>query len=300
MPEPNADASVQPTIWSKSFLAMCLAAFLTFCNMAIFYSFASYLRTLPIDPAWHGALVGVFALVPLLLRPLVSPFFTPANAVRAMAWLAPAVAASLLGYNLAHGLVSMFLVRVLHGLLYVLLMSANLAGIVGCIPPARSGQAFGYVSVIVLLPYAAIPPLLSWVDRIMGGYLAGLNMAALLMLLIPPVVLLLRDGGGQGQAVPTQRPSLAGDQGQPARPPHRLPMTLALLVYTSFAALFFFRPRLRPRSGPRQPGLVLHLLHAHRDHWCAWWPAASSTAATGACGWAAPWPDVGLLPGPCT
>ena len=100
--------------------------------------------------------MGVFALVPLLLRPLVSHYFTPANAARSMAWLAPAVAACLLGYNLAQGLTSMLLVRVLHGVVYVLLMSANLAGIVGCIPPSRSGQAFGYVAVIVLLPYAVL------------------------------------------------------------------------------------------------------------------------------------------------
>ncbi len=241
-------------LFNRGFVVMCLAAFLTFCNMAVFFAFGGYLRTLPVDPQWHGAIIGVFALVPLLLRPLVSPFFTPANAPRAMIWCSLGVAACLFLYNLAQGAASLLLVRVLHGAVYVLLMSANLAGIVGCINPQKSGQSFGYVAVIVLLPYAVIPPAMTWAGERLGGYLYQLNLTALLMLLIPPLMLLLKGGLVQGGAIPSARPSRSEIFSNLRDKRIQSLLGLALLLYTSFAALFFYVQGFAVGLGIANPG----------------------------------------------
>ncbi|MBI5521585.1 MAG: MFS transporter [Desulfarculus sp.] len=254
MPQPNPSASPPPPLWNKGFVVMSVAAFFTFCNMAVFFAFAGYLRTLPLDPHWHGAIMGVFALVPLILRPFVSPFFTPANAARAMAWLAPLVAACLLAYNLAQDVVSLMIVRVLHGTAYVLLMSANLAGFVGYVHPQRSGQAFGYVAVIVLLPYAVIPPLMGWAGEVLGGYLHQLNLAALFMLFIPPLVLLVKGGAGQSGAIPAQRPTWPEIKGNLGDRRIICLLGLALLLYTSFAVLFFYAQGFGQALGLANPG----------------------------------------------
>jgi MFS family permease len=233
---------------------MSLAAFLTFCNMAVFFAFGGYLRTLPVDPQWHGAIIGIFALVPLLLRPLVSPFFTPANAARTMIWTSLGVGGCLFLYNFALGTASLLAVRVLHGAVYVLLMSANLAGIVGSINPQKSGQAFGYVAVIVLLPYAVIPPAMTWAGAALGGYLYQLNLTALLMLLIPPLMLLVKGGTGQTGAIPAQRPSRQEIMTNLRDRRIICLMTLALMVYTSFATLFFYLQGFAQGLGIANPG----------------------------------------------
>ncbi|MFH1035681.1 MAG: MFS transporter [Pseudomonadota bacterium] len=253
-PAPPATPTAALPLFNRGFVVMSLAAFLTFCNMAVFFAFGGYLRTLPVDPAWHGAIIGIFALVPLLLRPVVSPFCTPANAVKIMVWSSLGVAACLFLYNLAQGTASLMLVRVLHGAVYVLLMSANLAGVVGCINPQKSGQAFGYMAVIVLLPYAVIPPAMTWAGQRLGGYLYQLNLTALLMLLIPPLLLLLRGGLGQGGAIPVQRPSRQEIIDNLRQRPILCLLGLALLVYTSFAALFFYLQGFAQGLGLANPG----------------------------------------------
>lgn len=236
---------------------MSAAAFFTFCNMAVFFAFAGYLRALPMDPGWHGPIMGAFALVPLILRPVVSPFFTPANAARAMAWLAPLVAACLLAYNLTQDPLGLLLVRVLHGAAYVLLMSANLSGFVGHVNPQRSGQAFGYVAVIVLMPYAVIPPLMDWAGEMLGGYLHQLNLMALLMLCIPPLMLLLKGGAGPAGAVPAQRPTWPEIKANLGDRRLACLFGAALLLYTGFAVLFYYIQGFGQALGLAHPGWFL-------------------------------------------
>ena len=61
-------------------------------------------------------------------------------------------------------------VRLLHGAVHTILAVAVLSLMVGFIPRERSGQAFGLIFVVVLLPYAVVPPILEPLTRELGGF----------------------------------------------------------------------------------------------------------------------------------
>jgi len=54
---------------------------------------------------------------------------------------------------------SLILVRIAHGIVFVLLSTAAIALIVQFIPGEKSGQGFGIVSIATMIPLATLPPL---------------------------------------------------------------------------------------------------------------------------------------------
>lgn len=250
-------------LFTREFLAINVIAFLAFCNMAVFFQFYLYLTTLPIAAEWYGFLIALFSVTGLILRPLISPFLHADNARKWMLASAVAVIVSLIGYNLAVGFWGMFLVRALHGIAYMVLGAALNARLVELIPPSRSGQAFGLITVITLLPFAVIPPLLDVATRQLGGFVPVLNIAAVMMLLIFPVSLAIKTTTG------TQRGS---EKSEASRRPgmdeiianlkDRCVFTLLLLMillYSSFTPVFFFLEGYAKNAGIINPGLFLTL-----------------------------------------
>jgi MFS family permease len=110
------------------------------------------------------------------------------------------------------------------------------------------------VAVIVLLPYAVIPPAMTWAGDRLGGYLHQLNLMALLMLLIPPLMLLLKGGVGQTGAIPAQRPSRQEILSNLRDRRIISLLGLALMVYTSFAGLFYYIQGFALGLGMANPG----------------------------------------------
>jgi len=98
-------------LFTSEFLALNAIIFLTYCNMALFFEFHKYLQTLPIPGEWSGLLIGIFSLAVLVLRPIISPFIQPGNALPWLVVSTVGVILALLSYNLAHDVVSMVLVR---------------------------------------------------------------------------------------------------------------------------------------------------------------------------------------------
>jgi hypothetical protein len=95
------------SLLTNEFLALNAIMFLTYCNIAVFFQFQTYLGTLAIDQKHSGALIAMFSLSVLVLRPLISPFLNPANGRRWMMVSCAAILAALLSYNLAHTFWSM-------------------------------------------------------------------------------------------------------------------------------------------------------------------------------------------------
>ena len=246
-------------LFTKEFLALNGVAFLTFCNMAVFFQFYLFLHTLPISPEWYGFLIASFSITGLILRPLISPFLHSGNARLWMIVSAAGVIVSLLSYNLARDFWSMFLVRSIHGIVYVVLGAAMMAAVVGLIPPSRSGQAFGLMTVITLLPFAVIPPLLETVSRHLGGFIPVLNLASLFMLLVFPLSLWVKAHGEQKGAGSGQRPS--GHDVMENLKDRRISvlLLLMLLLYSSFTPIFFFLEGYAKKIGIPNPGLFLTL-----------------------------------------
>ena len=190
-------------IFTKEFLALNGVIFLVFCNVAVFFQFQNYLQEeLHLPAASLGFLIGIFAFTALIVRPIISPFLHSDNARKWLFISTIGVIASLLLYYPARGFWSMAVVRVLHGGIYVVLATAALTKMMDSIPEARSGQAFGLITVITLLPYAVMPPLLDPLIRVFGGFLPVLYFTAFLMVLVFPLLLLIKTKGKEREGRP--------------------------------------------------------------------------------------------------
>jgi len=215
--------------------------FLAYANISVFFQYYTYLDTLPIDPKWFGLLIGVFSAASLIARPLVSPFFHGGNA-RGYLFVGAAMAVlSLAAYGLAQGFWSMFWVRTFHGFAFAVLGAALMTVTIGFIPTERSAQAFGLLSIIILIPNTMIPPLLPMLWRTLGGFSHVLLLFASVLLLIFPLGFCVKpkeNSPGEGAQIRT----LGWHQiARNLRDP-RIPvlLTAMLCLYCGHALVFFF------------------------------------------------------------
>lgn len=197
-PEPGAAPQGQPTIWTFEFLSLCAISVLAFCNIAIFYSFYSYLTELGIAPAWRGPLLALEPLTALLVRPFLGRFLTLGNSVRFMRVGLCLATAALLCYPFTTSVPLLALVRILHGLGFVVLVGGLMGVLTVVLPHEKSAQGFGLFSVTILVPYAIMPPFVELVLPHLPGHGAAYALAAPLML---PAFLLLRPLGRRTRAL---------------------------------------------------------------------------------------------------
>jgi predicted MFS family arabinose efflux permease len=242
-------------IFTREFVALNTIIFLVFCNVAVFFQFEIYLdRELHLPGKQLGFLIGVFAFTALVVRPFISPFLHTHNARKWLFRSTIGVIVSLLLYYPATGFWSLTLVRILHGVWYVVLATAALAQLMVFIPEGRSGQAFGLITVITLLPYAVMPPLLEPLIRLGGGFLPVLYLTAFLMILIFPLLAVIRGAGRKGEEkVPPKFSSRELLENLRSKPIFSL-LAVSLLVYTAFAPVFYFLKGFALKIGITNPG----------------------------------------------
>lgn len=216
------------------------AAFLAYANISVFFSFYDHLRTLPIDPADYGVLIGVLAAVALIVRPIISPFFHAGNA-RSLLFLGTSLAvASLAAYSLAGSFWSLFLIRIFHGISFAVVGTALMTLIVEVIPKNRSAQFFGYIAVVTLIPNTLVPPFLPFLGKVLGGFNNILLAFAALTLLMFPLVWSVDKGSGEENKKPPS--ALTGREIlEDLRDPQVLLLLMAMLMlYCGNALIFFF------------------------------------------------------------
>ncbi|MBF0527327.1 MAG: MFS transporter [Deltaproteobacteria bacterium] len=226
-------------LFTREFLAIDGVIFIAFSSLAIFYGFERFLATLPIAPKWFGLIIGLFALATVIIRPVISPFFHPGNAKKWMTYGIVAVIISLLLYQFADNWWTMSLIRVFHGAGHSVLCSAGTTLIVGFIPEKRSGQAFGIITALNLVPYGIIPPLAGMVTGSTGGFLRLMDYSAIFALLAFPLVALIRGEAAGGEDRRSDRmkwPEIADAlKGRNVI----LLQLICLLVWTAYAPVFF-------------------------------------------------------------
>jgi MFS family permease len=227
-------------LFTREFLALNGIVFLAFCNISLFFRFHEYLGTLPIPAKWFGFLIGAFSLSVLVIRPVISPFLHPDNARRWIAISSFLVIVTLVLYNWAQGLLGMAVVRTLHGAAYVVLVTALLSRFVGCIPRDKSGQAFGVFSVITLLPYAVIPPMLDPLIQWTGSFDHVLNLAAALMVLAFPMLLWVDRNHRNTEVAVRARNGLREVIDNVKQWRIMVLLVSSLLLWTSFTPVFYY------------------------------------------------------------
>ncbi len=254
----NAAPSSSPRLWTYDFTVLTLAAAFGFCNIAIFYGFASYLERLGIDPAWRGILLGAEPLAAFCARPFLCVLVTPGNALALARVALAALGASLCCYQFAHGIAAILAVRVFHGLAFVCLVSAIMILVSRIIPPALSGRAFGFFSLSALVPYAVMPPLTEWLLPHVGTEARAYAYAALLVL--PGLAMFTPLGPrlgrrGMAGAPGTAPPSLAQLRENLGHSPVVLVLAANLSLFLATTLVFFFMKPFAVAIGIGQPGL---------------------------------------------
>lgn len=240
---------------SPGFIALNAAMFLAFCNMAVFFGFVPHLKELKIDPHGFGTLIGLFSLAAVVLQPVISPKLHPGNAGRTAAIGSLAAALVLAGYGLAQSFPVMALIRTIHGLAFALLIASLMALSAAFIPPGRSSQAFGILSVNTLSPYAIIPPLLPWLEAHLGGFNGVLRLTAVGMLLVGPLLLLAKPKPDQAAGPAPSGMTFSEYRQNLADRRVWLLLLVALLFYSGYAGVFYFLKSFAADRHIDQPGL---------------------------------------------
>ncbi|MBI9075232.1 MAG: MFS transporter [Desulfatibacillum sp.] len=259
MPEnPSFQESPQAgPLFTGSFMLLLLVFFLGLCNMAVFFNFYDCLIRGGVEAKTAGLLLGLFPLTALIVRPFISPFIHPQNA---LPWIACGTGGMILclgGYAVASGAAFFGLLRALHGLAFVLMITAVIARTVSVIHPEKSGMAFGIMSIINLLPFAVVPVLVEFgLSR--GFSQASVYLSAMVSTaMVFPVLWLIGKSPsnvlhdeGKAKAVLSRREIM----GSFRNPAILLALSLAAVSYFCFSIVFFFLKSYGPTIGIERVG----------------------------------------------
>jgi len=258
-PLTDGGAAEPRSLWTYEFAALWLAALFCFCNMAIFYGFYNHLAGLGISPGARGPLLALEPLTALVCRPFLSAMLHLRNSMRAMRLGIVLVVAALASYPFVSAVPAIAAVRVLHGLGYVIWISALMTAFTRVLPGGRVAQGFGLLSLASLLPAALMPPFVEVVARFLPSPGWTYAMAAPLML---AALLFLRPLGPRlrrladalpGDAIerPTWREVLGG-----LLAPGVAPLLAAyLLLLLGHTMVYFFMKTWALSLGAANPGL---------------------------------------------
>ena len=256
MTEPTA--SPTPRLFTYDFTVLLVAAAFGFCNIAVFYGFASYLERLGVAPVWRGWLLGAEPLAAVCLRPFLSILVTPRNALALARISLLCMGLALCGYPFAQSIGTILAVRLCHGVAFVCLVSAVTVLLAQAIPRALAGRAFACFSLAALVPYAVMPPLAERLLPVLGR--EDRVYACCAAFVLPALALLTPLGRRLGRramagVAGTGRPSLAQVRRSLASPAVRLLLLANLFLFLSTTLIFFFIKPFALRLGLADPGL---------------------------------------------
>ena len=228
------------TLLTRGFVSLNILFFVACAAVSSFFYLQQHLESLGITPARAGLIISADSVAGLFLQPIMAPFLHERNARPWMAGGTVVMAAALLCYGGAHSLSALLAVRIVQGAGFVCLVAAIMAAMVAYIPPSMSGRAFGFVSLIRLVPYAAIPPLVTSLTVSHVSFPAVLAGFSIVMLLCAPIVLLMRPSS---PASGHNDPGRVGFKGLAENLRNRsvcLLFAANLLFFSSYTIVFFF------------------------------------------------------------
>jgi MFS family permease len=231
-------------LFTKEFIALNAVTLFAFFNMAVFYGFYNYLGTIGIPRELRGVILGIEPMTAFILRPFVMTRLHARNAHRVMLLGLGLLAACLCSYSWALSVPSLAMLRLVHGAAFVLLISASFTLVVNFIPAERSGQGFGVISTVTLIPYAVMPMLAEALTRVTGSQ--SMIYAIISLFAVPALGLLLAakkriDAALEANpAAASSRPDGAAVRRNLADPRIIAMLAAYVMLYLSHATVFYF------------------------------------------------------------
>lgn len=251
-------------LFSREFIILGGLFFITSAVMAVFFQLQQYLASLGIDPGWFGFIIGADSLAALFLQPLLSPFLHGGNARKWMLIGLTGMIAALFLYRPAVTIMSLVAVRMLTGAGFICFVSAMMAMIVDYIPVQKSGQAFGYLSLTRLMPYAVVPPFVGALSLLSGGFTVMLMYSACLITLSLLILLLIKSPAKTIDEVSTKKQGFTRREVlEDIKDRSVLILFLVnLLLYSGYTAVFFFLKDYGIKIGIANPGIFFTIATA--------------------------------------
>ena len=242
-------------LFTGQFIALNFIFFLAAAVMALFFQFQHYLKSLAIDPVWFGFLIAADSLASFVLQPVLAVKLHSGNARKWLVIGISGMAAALVCYHFALDTFSLAVVRIFHGAAFVCLISAMMAMIVGFIPPGTSGRAFGLVSVIRLVPYSLVPPVIALAGDSPRDFRRVLLWGALVMAVTTAMALRLKPPAVSPDQPGSGRNGTAGTVSAAIRNNKILALfAVHLLLFSSYTVIFYFIKEYAHARGLPNPG----------------------------------------------
>jgi predicted MFS family arabinose efflux permease len=226
-------------LFSLGFLALILQFALVTAIAALFFAFSGYLAHLGVSPGTAGFIISADALAALIVQPIIAPLVHHGTARRWLLGGSLSLAAALFMTGNVTSVPLLVAARLLQGAGFICVLSALITMFVRVIPPDMSGRAFGWVSLIRLIPYAAIPPLFDLMKVTPSSFGTVLNLAALAAL-IPILILALPPPSQSADPDGSRPPGLSGMLESLRSPAVFLLLLSALLLFCGYSAIFFY------------------------------------------------------------
>jgi MFS family permease len=248
---PNKESLASP-----GFLGLNAVFFIASAAVSSFFYLQQHLQSLGIGPEWTGLIIGADAVASLVLQPFLAPFLHAGNARRWMLGGVAVMAGSLFCYGGAHGLAALLVVRIVQGAGFACLVAAMMAAMASYIPPSLSGKAFGYISLVRLVPYALVPPLVTFLMSRNFTFPAVVAGFAILVLLSVPLLRFVRPPADLSAHEPVRQwAGFGGLRDNLRKGPVVLLLGANLLFFITYTVVFFYMVGFSREAGIAQPGL---------------------------------------------
>jgi len=238
---------------TRPFVLLCCQFLAVSTIVAVFFPLQEYLTSLGMPAASAGFILGADALAALIVQPFITPLITARTARRWLLAGSLILTAALVLEGVSRSEFAFTLARLLQGAGFICVVAAIMPLFVLCIPREMSGRAFGWISLIRLIPYAVVP-LLFDLFKIAPAALGGvIRWSALLALLAGALLWLLpRFSQEQEQA---SGASFAGIKTSLSDRNLLLLFLATVLLYAGYAATFFYLKGFGRAAGLGNSGL---------------------------------------------
>lgn len=236
------------------------ACYFSLCaSLAPFFFLQAYIDSLGIGGAWNGLLMGAIGLGALGARPFIAPHLGSLRAcLVCLALSTVALELSLASYFFAGSFGSLLAVRLFNGLGFAGVFCAVVALSPYSFESDCGGVAFSAISIVCLLPFIILPPLLNWMEVELGSFwLLVLSCGAPLALSAPlAMAAFARHGESIGEAASPGLPLRQCVVGL-GRPWMLAAMFATFSFYYSYAWVFYNSYSLCKEGGVSNPGALL-------------------------------------------